>query len=214
MSVVRCHQAISLDGFSAGPNQSLENPLGEGGERLHEWMFETAAWARMQGLPAGRPETPDSAIVDEIASDPNVGAYIMGRNMFGGGHGRWDESWKGWWGENPPYHRPVFVLTHEPRAPVPMQGGTTFFFVTDGVASALRQAQAAAGDRDVHVAGGAHTIQQFLREGMLDELYLHIAPILLGAGERLLENVGEPRMTPVTVVASPRVTHIRYRIDH
>ena len=214
MSVVRCHQAISLDGFSAGPNQSLENPLGEGGERLHEWMFETAAWARMQGLPAGRPETPDSAIVDEIASDPNVGAYIMGRNMFGGGHGRWDESWKGWWGENPPYHRPVFVLTHEPRAPVPMEGGTTFFFVTDGVASALRQAQAAAGDRDVHVAGGAHTIQQFLREGMLDELYLHIAPILLGAGERLLENVGEPRMTPVTVVASPRVTHIRYRIDH
>ncbi len=214
MSVVRCHQAISLDGFSAGPNQSLENPLGEGGERLHEWMFETAAWARMQGLPAGRPETPDSAIVDEIASDPNVGAYIMGRNMFGGGHGRWDESWKGWWGENPPYHRPVFVLTHEPRAPVPMQGGTTFFFVTDGVASALRQAQAAAGDRDVHVAGGAHTIQQFLREGMLDELYLHIAPILLGAGERLLENVGEPQMTPVTVVASPRVTHIRYRIDH
>ena len=214
MSVVRCHQAISLDGFSAGPNQSLENPLGEGGERLHEWMFETAAWARMQGLPAGRPETPDSAIVDEIASDPNVGAYIMGRNMFGGGHGRWDETWKGWWGENPPYHRPVFVLTHEPRAPVPMQGGTTFFFVTDGVASALRQAQAAAGDRDVHVAGGAHTIQQFLREGMLDELYLHIAPILLGAGERLLENVGEPRMTPVTVVASPRVTHIRYRIDH
>ena len=214
MSVVRCHQAISLDGFSAGPNQSLENPLGEGGERLHEWMFETAAWARMQGLPAGRPETPDSAIVDEIASDPNVGAYIMGRNMFGGGHGRWDESWKGWWGENPPYHRPVFVLTHEPRAPVPMQGGTTFFFVTDGVASALRQAQAAAGDRDVHVAGGAHTIQQFLREGMLVELYLHIAPILLGAGERLLENVGEPRMTPVTVVASPRVTHIRYRIDH
>ena len=214
MSLVRCHQAISLDGFSAGPNQSLENPLGEGGERLHEWMFETAAWARMQGLPAGRPETPDSAIVDEIASDPNVGAYIMGRNMFGGGHGRWDETWKGWWGENPPYHRPVFVLTHEPRAPVPMQGGTTFFFVTDGVASALRQAQAAAGDRDVHVAGGAHTIQQFLREGMLDELYLHIAPILLGAGERLLENVGEPRMTPVTVVASPRVTHIRYRIDH
>src|SRR5881296_389692 len=194
MSLVRCHQAISLDGFSAGPNQSLENPLGEGGERLHEWMFETAAWARMQGLSAGRPETPDSAIVDEIASDPNVGAYIMGRNMFGGGHGRWDESWKGWWGENPPYHRPVFVLTHEPRAPVPMQGGTTFFFVP--------------------VAGRAHTIQQFLREGMLDELYLHIAPILLGAGERLLENVGEPQMTPVTVVASPRVTHIRYRIDH
>ena len=213
MSLVRCHQTISLDGFTAGPNQSLENPLGEGGERLHEWMFETAAWARMQGLPA-RPETPDSAIVDEIASDPHVGAYIMGRNMFGGGHGTWDESWKGWWGEDPPYHRPVFVLTHEPRAPVPMQGGTTFFFVTDGAASALRQAQAAAGDRDVHVAGGAHTIQQFLREGMLDELYLHISPILLGAGERLLENVGEPRMTPVTAVASPLVTHIRYRIDH
>jgi len=212
MGIVTCHQAVSLDGFSAGPNQSLENPVGEGGERLHDWMFVTAAWARMEGLPPV-PETPDSAIVDEIASDPNVGAYVMGRNMFGGGHGRWDASWKGWWGDNPPYHRPVFVLTHEPREPLPMEGGTTFHFVTDGATSALRQAREAAGDKDVHVAGGASTIQQVIRAGELDELYLHIVPIVLGAGERLLENVGDPKMTPVSVIASPGVTHIKYRIE-
>src|SRR5919198_3935721 len=128
MGRVICNQAISLDGFSAGANQTLEEPLGEGGEHLHDWMFETAAWARMQGQ-AGGAETPDSAIVEEIASNPNVGAYIMGRHMFGGGEGPWDESWRGWWGENPPYHRPVFVLTRHPRAPAPMDGGTTFYFV-------------------------------------------------------------------------------------
>ena len=212
MSIVRAQQSISLDGFTAGPNQSLENPIGEGGMRLHEWIFETAAWARMQGLPA-RADTPDSAIVEALASNPDVGAYIMGRHMFGGGEGEWDESWKGWWGEDPPYHRPVFVLTRHARAPLEMQGGTTFHFVTDGAESALRQARDAAAGKDVQIAGGANTIQQFLRMGALQELYLDIVPIVLGAGERLLENVGDPTMTPASVIASPRVTHIRYRIE-
>jgi dihydrofolate reductase len=213
MGLVRCHQAISLDGFTAGPNQSLDDPIGVGGLRLHEWMFETAAWARMQGLPP-RPETPDSAIVDEIASSPNVGAYVMGRHMFGGGEGAWDESWKGWWGDDPPYHKPVFVLTHHARAPLRMEGGTVFNFVVDGPESALRQARAAAGDMDVQIAGGAHTIQQFLKTGLLDELYLHLVPVVLGAGERLLDNVGELKLRQLEVIASPNVTHIRYRIEH
>lgn len=210
MGRVLCHQSVSLDGFSAGPNQSLENPIGEGGLRLHEWMFETAAWARMQGLPA-RPETPDSAVVDQLASNRNVGAVIMGRRMFGGGTGAWDESWRGWWGEEPPYHHPVFVLTHHPRAPLVMEGGTTFHFVTEGADTALSQARAAAGDRDVQIAGGAQAVQQYLRAGAIDELHLHIVPIVLGAGERLLEDVGELELTPIAVVASPRVTHITYR---
>lgn len=212
MSLVICHQAISVDGFTAGPNQSFENPIGEGGLRLHEWMFATAAWARMQGLPE-RPETPDSVIVAEIGANPNVGAYVMGRNMFDHGRGEWDETWRGWWGEDPPYHRPVFVLTHHPRKPVPMEGGTTFYFVTDGIDSALRQAREAARDMEVHIAGGAQTIQQVIRAGALDELFLHVVPITLGHGERLLENVGELTMTPTEVIASPAVTHIRYRID-
>jgi dihydrofolate reductase len=213
MSKLICHQAISLDGFTAGPNQSLENPIGEGGLRLHEWMFSTAAWGRMQGLPDGA-EGPDSAVFEELSSNPGVGATIMGRNMFAPGRGEWDPAWKGWWGDNPPYHHATFVLTHYPREPIPMQGGTTFYFVTDGIESALGQARDAAAGKDVQIAGGASTVQQYLRAGHLDELYLHIVPIVLGKGERLLENVGDPRMTPVEVVASPAVTHVRYRIEH
>lgn len=213
MGIVTCHQSISVDGFTAGPNQTLENPIGEGGMRLHEWMFETAAWRRMQSLPP-IPETADSAVVDQIASDPNVGAYVMGRNMFDHGRGEWDETWKGWWGDNPPYHAPVFVLTHHRRDPLPMDGGTTFSFVIDGIESALSKARDAAGDKNVQIAGGAKTIQQALRAGEVDELNLHIAPIVLGAGERLLQDVGDLKMTPVAVIASPHVTHIKYRIDH
>jgi dihydrofolate reductase len=212
MSKIICHQSISLDGFTAGPNQSLDNPIGEGGMRLHEWMFATAAWRRMQGMSGGT-EGPDSAIVEDIASSEQVGAHILGRNMFGGGHGDWDPGWKGWWGDDPPYHHATFVLTHHPREPIPMLGGTTFYFVTDGIESALRQAREAAGGKDVQIGGGAATVQQFLRAGQLDELYLDIVPIILGKGERLLENVGEPRMTPMEVIASPAVTHVRYRIE-
>jgi dihydrofolate reductase len=209
MGKVTCQISISLDGFVAGPNQSLDNPIGEGGMRLHDWLFATAGWRRGHGEDGGE-EGPDSEVVDELAL--GIGAYIMGRNMFGGGSGPWDEEWRCWWGDDPPYHTQVFVLTHQPRQPLAMLGGTTFTFVTDGIASALRQAQAAAGDRDVSIAGGASTIRQYLAAGSLDELYLHIVPIILGSGERLLQDVGDPILEPVKVVASPAVTHIKYRI--
>ncbi len=209
MDLVTSHISISLDGFVAGPNQSLENPIGEGGLRLHDWVFTTAAWLRQQGLEGGN-DNEDSRLVDEVVA--NVETYIMGRKMFGGGPGPWDQTWKGWWGDDPPYHTPVFVLTHHPREPLEMQGGTTFIFVTDGIESAMDQARAAAGDGVVSIAGGASTIQQFLAAGMLDELYVHIVPIILGRGERLFENVGDPVLEPVKVIASPTVTHIKYRI--
>jgi dihydrofolate reductase len=209
MSHVTCHISISLDGFVAGPNQSLEDPLGEGGLRLHEWVFATDSWRRQHGLGPGEPG-PDSDLVESLTA--NVGAYVMGRHMFGGGEGPWDEAWRGWWGEDPPFHVPVFVLTRHERQPLVMQGGTTFHFATDGVESALTQARAAAGDRDVSVAGGARAVQQFIAAGLLDELLLHVVPIVLGAGERLLDNVGDPALEPVEAIASPAVTHLRYRI--
>jgi dihydrofolate reductase len=209
MGKITAQISISLDGFVAGPNQSLENPIGEGGMRLHEWLFATAGWRQSNGGEGGE-RNADSEVFDEVVQ--GVGAYIMGRKMFGGGPGPWNEEWKGWWGENPPYHVPVFVLTHQPRQALPMFGGTTFNFVTDGIASALEQARAAAGDQAVSIAGGASTIRQFLAAGSLDELYLHVVPVLLGAGERLLENVGDPVLEPIKVVASPAVTHIKYRI--
>ena len=209
MGIVTCQISISLDGFVAGPNQSPENPIGEGGMRLHEWVFPTAGWRRQQGM-AGGDDGADSEVAEESAQ--GVGAYIMGRKMFGGGPGSWNQEWKGWWGDDPPYHTPVFVLSHHPREPLTMLGGTTFTFVTDGIVSALEQAQAAAGDRKVSIAGGASTIRQYLAAGSLDELYLHIVPVILGAGERLLEDVGGPILEPVKVVGSPAVTHSKYRI--
>jgi len=211
MSKVTCHQSISLDGFTAGPNQSLQNPIGEGGMRLHQWMFDTAAFMRMQGQPGGS-EGADSDIVEELGSNRNVGAYIMGRNMFDAGRGAWDESWKGWWGEDPPYHAPTFVLTHHPRAPIPMQGGTTFYFVTDGIESALRQAKEAAGDKDIQIAGGADTVRQYLRAGHVDELNLHLVPLTLGSGERLFQDVAGLELTITRVIDSPTVTHLTYRV--
>jgi dihydrofolate reductase len=211
VGIVKCQISISLDGFVAGPNQSLENPIGEGGLRLHEWVFPTAGWRRQEGMEGGE-DGPDSEVAEEGAQ--GVGAYIMGRHMFGGGSGPWDTDWKGWWGDDPPYHVPVFVLTHQPREPLAMLGGTTFNFVTDGIESALEQAHAAAGDRAVSIAGGASTVRQYLAAGSLDELYLHIVPIVLGAGERLLEDVGDPVLEPVKVVASPTVTHIKYRVKN
>ena len=209
MSSVKSQISVSVDGFVAGPNQSLDNPLGEGGERLHDWALSTAGWRAEHGLEGGE-RNADSEVVEDLVR--GVGAYIMGRKMFGGGDGAWDETWRGWWGEDPPYHVPVFVLTHHPREPLTMEGGTTFNFVTDGIESALEQARAAAGDQDVHIAGGASAVQQYLAAGLLDELYLHVVPVVLGAGERLLENVGDPVLEPVEVVASPAVTHIRYRV--
>jgi dihydrofolate reductase len=209
MSPVTCHISVSLDGFVAGPNQSIENPIGEGGMRLHEWAIATDSWREQHGLRGGE-RTPDAEVVDDVVQ--GVGAYIMGRKMFGGGDGPWDETWTGWWGEEPPFHAPVLVLTHHAREPLSMQGGTTFTFVTDGIESALERAQAAAGGKDVAIAGGASAVQQYLAAGMLDELYLHIVPVILGAGERLLEDVGDPTLEPVKVIASPAVTHVKYRV--
>jgi dihydrofolate reductase len=209
MSQVTCQISISLDGFVAGPNQSNEHPLGEGAERLHEWVFATEYWRRGHGEEGGE-RGPDNDVAREFGE--GVGAFIMGRNMFGPGRGEWDETWRGWWGENPPYHVPVYVLTHHVREPLPMEGGTTFHFVTDGIESALEQARAAAGEQDVQVAGGASVVQQYLAAGLLDQLQLHIAPIVLGAGERLLENVGDPTLEPVEVVASGAATHVKYRV--
>ncbi len=194
MSQVTCDLTISLDGFAAGPNQSLAEPLGEGGELLHRWQFE-------------EPELNAAERAGILAA----GAYIMGRNMFAG-PGTWDEQWRGWWGEDPPYHAPVFVLTHHSRVPLEMQGGTTFFFVTDGIESALAQAREAAGSKDVAVAGGAQTVRQFLAAGLIDELRLHIAPMLLGAGERLLDGVANLKLEPAEVGGTRLVTHVRYRV--
>jgi dihydrofolate reductase len=209
MSSVTCHISISLDGFVAGPNQSMEDPIGVGGMRLHEWVFATSSWRAQHGQDGGE-RNADDDVADEVIQ--GVGAYIMGRKMFGGGDGPWDETWLGWWGADPPFHVPVFVLTHHARAPLPMQGGTTFTFVTEGIDAALEQARAVAVDKDIAIAGGASAVQQCLAAGLLDELYLHIVPIVLGSGERLLENVGEPILEPVKVVASPAVTHVKYRV--
>jgi dihydrofolate reductase len=209
MSSLNAEISVSLDGFAAGPNQGREHPLGEGGERLHQWVVPTQSWREQHGMEGGD-KGPDDDVAHEVGQ--GVGAYIMGRNMFGPGRGEWDETWRGWWGEDPPYHVPVFVLTHHAREPLPMEGGTTFHFVTDGIESAVEQARAAAGDQDVKIIGGASVIQQYLAAGLLDELYLHIAPVVLGAGERLLENVGDPTLEPIDVVASPAATHVKYRV--
>jgi len=211
MSNVTCQISISLDGFVAGPNQTLDNPIGEGGMRLHQWALATDTWNRQHGRTAGE-RTADSLVAEEVVQ--GIGAYVMGRNMFGPGRGAWDLGWRGWWGEDPPYHTPVYVLTNHEREPLPMDGGTTFHFVTDGIESALEQARAAAGDNDVSIAGGASTVRQYLAAGLLDELYLHIVPVVLGAGERLLDGVGDPTLEPVKVVDSPAVTHVKYRVVH
>jgi dihydrofolate reductase len=202
MGIVKSNLAISLDGFSSAPGQSREEPFGQGGGRLTEWMFET-------DLP-GREA--DAKIRSGINAD--VGAYVMGRHMFGGYAGEWDLSWRGWWGEDPPYHTPVFVLTHHERAPLPMQGGTTFHFVTDGFAAAIEQAKAAAGDRKVHVSGGADIVQQALAAGLVDELHIHIAPVLLGQGTRLFDNLPD-RMVELErfrTVDSADATHLSFRV--
>ena len=201
--------SMSLDGYIAGPNQGPDQGLGEGGEALHEWAYELQTFHEVHGREGGEANTDDEVLKELFDAQ---GAVIMGRNMFGGGTGPWDESWKGWWGDEPPFHAPVFVLTHHPRDPLPMQGGTTFTFVTDGIEAALDGARAAAAGEDVAVAGGASTIQQYLAAGLLDELYLHIVPIVLGGGDRLLENVGDPKLEPVEVLASPGVTHVKYRV--
>jgi dihydrofolate reductase len=195
MGKVTCGMAISVDGFVAGPNQGPETPLGQGGERLHRWMFE-------------QPEE-NAAEVRELTE---AGAYIMGRNMFGPIRGEWDLDWTGWWGPEPPYHAPVFVLTHHEREPLEMAGGTTFHFVTGGIMEAFERAREAAGDRNIDIAGGASTVNQYLAAGLIEELHLHVAPVLLGRGERLFVGVDGIELTPLGARHSDMVTHIRYAV--
>jgi len=203
---------MSVDGFVAGPNPSVEQALGEGGERLHEWVFKLAAWREPHGKEGGEVNA-SSEVLEEIFS--GVGATIMGRNMFGGGPGPWGEDpWQGWWGEEPPFQMPVFVLTHHEREPLEMRGGTTFTFVTAGIESALEQATEAAGGKDVALAGGADVIQQYLAAGRLDELMLNVPPVLLGGGTRLFDNHAGAgvELEPAGVIDAPDVTHLRYGV--
>ena len=213
MAQLRLEISMSLDGFVAGPNITLENPLGEGGELLHEWVTGLKAWREPHGLEGGE-EGPDNDLFRE--SFQRAGAVIMGRHMFSGGSGPWESDPKadGWWGDEPPFHTPVFVLTHHAREPVPKEGGTTYHFVTDGIESALEQAREAAGDKDVHVGGGAQVAQQYLKAGLLDEIALHVVPVILGGGVRLFEGLGpdDAKLELVEVVESPAVTHARYRV--
>jgi dihydrofolate reductase len=199
MAATTCHMSVSLDGFAAGPDQSLEHPLGVGGHRVHTWHM-------------GEITDPADAAARDWLMRPR-GAYVMGRNMFGPIRGEWDLDWTGWWGPEPPYHAPVFVLTHHPRDSIEMEGGTTFHFVTEGFDAAFEQAKAVAGDLDVDIAGGASTVRQALAAGVIDELTLDFAPVLLGSGERIFDGIPEPLLEPVEVLHSPHATHVRYRVS-
>ena len=198
MTTTTCHMSMSLDGFVAGPDQSRENPLGVGGLELHHWHLD-------EPLDEGDARARDALMRPR-------GAYVMGRNMFGPVRGAWDEDWRGWWGEEPPYHAPVFVLTHHRRDPIEMEGGTTFHFVTDGFEAAFERAREVAGQLGVDIAGGASTVRQALAAGVVDELTLDFAPVLLGAGERLFDGVEDPGLQPLEVIHSPLATHVRYRV--
>jgi dihydrofolate reductase len=211
MSNLRLNMTVSLDGFAAGPDQSENDPLGTGGFELHHWLVRLKAFRETHGEGEGGEVNASTPIAEEILA--NVGATIMGRNMFGGGPGPWrDDSWKGYWGDNPPYHHPVFVLTNHPREPLAMEGGTTFHFVTDGIESALEQAKTAAGEQDVSIGGGANVVQQFLAAGLLDEMLISVVPVLLGGGARLFDNLGDarPKLEQIQAIEAPGVTHIRY----
>ena len=202
---------MSLDGFVAGPNQSVENPLGVGGMRVHEWVFPLKVWREMQGMEGGAVNASSKVVEESMA---NIGATIMGRNMFGGHPGPWDakKPWRGWWGENPPYHHPVFVLTHYARTPLALEGGNTFTFVTDGIESALDQARRAARGKDISLAGGARAAQQYFAAGLLDEMVISLAPVLLGSGERLFDGVDDDLrgLQLVRTVATPEVVHLKF----
>jgi dihydrofolate reductase len=212
MSKLRLQISVSVDGYAAGPNQSEKDPLGEDGERLHDWVLKLAAWREAHGREGGEVNASTPVMEEALAG---IGATIMGRNMFGGGPGPWSEDppWNGWWGEDPPFHHPVFVLTHHEREPLDMEGGTTFHFVTDGIESALDQATEAAGGGDVALAGGAKACQQYLAAGLVDEMTLNVPPVFLGGGERLFENVGTPDrgVELLEAIDGPDATHLKYR---
>lgn len=212
MAQLRVDISVSLDGFIAGPNRTVEQPLGDGGMQLHEWVFGLASWRESHGVGEGGETGPDDDLVREQLAQP--GAVLMGRRMFSGGEGDWqdDPMAEGWWGDTPPFHMPVYVLTHHARETLTMEGGTSFVFVTDGVESAFEQARAAAGGKDVAVAGGASVVQQCLGAGLLDELQVHVAPVLLGDGVRLFDGYMQAKLELMRVVDSPTVTHIKYRV--
>jgi dihydrofolate reductase len=210
MTKLRFRIAMSLDGYTAGPRQSIDDPLGVGGMRLHEWVFPLAAWRVPHGLEGGVVD-PSTPVVEELLT--NIGATIMGRNMFGGHPGPWQATnpWNGWWGDDPPFHHPVFVLTHHAREPLVFGGGTSFTFVTDGIGSALEQASHAASGKDVALAGGANVAQQYLTAHLVDEMVLSLAPALLGGGERLFEGVTDlGGLALESTVAAPNVTHLKF----
>jgi dihydrofolate reductase len=210
MSNVWAHITVSADGYVAGPNQSLENPLGEGGEALHEWVIPLRAWREAHGMEGGEVNASTPVVEESLA---NVGAEIMGRGMFGGGPGPWrDDPWRGWWGDEPPFHMPVFVLTHHEREPLTLSD-TTFTFVTDGIEAALDRAREAAAGKDVLIVGGAEVINQYLSAGLVDELELHVVPLVLGGGARLFAGLGPGlRLEQVRAIEAPGVTHVKYRV--
>jgi dihydrofolate reductase len=211
VSKLRLRISMSLDGFVAGPSQSVDQPLGIGGERLHEWAVPLAVWRKPHGLEGGEVNASTEVVEESLA---NIGATLMGRNMFGGHPGPWDDRrpWNGWWGANPPFHHPVFVITHYARQPLELQGGTTFTFVTEGIEAALEQARRAAGGKDVALAGGARAAQQYLAAGLVDEMEVHLVPTLLGSGERLFDGIGDDLhgLELARTVATPRVTHLKF----
>jgi dihydrofolate reductase len=211
VSRVRFKISMSLDGFVAGPSQSVDNPLGIGGMRLHQWVFPLKVWRAMQGLEGGEVNESTPVVEESLA---NIGATVMGRNMFGGHPGPWDplKPWNGWWGVNPPYHHPVFVLTHYPREPLKLEGGTTFTFLTKGIEAGLEQARRAAGGKDVSLAGGARAAQQYLAAGLVDEMEIHVVPTLLSSGERLFDGLGDDLhgLELVRTIATPKVTHLKF----
>jgi dihydrofolate reductase len=213
MSRLTLDISMSLDGFIAGPNQSLEHPLGEGGERLHEWAIRLASWRERHDLSGGETNPDDEVVAESLRAN---GAVVMGRRMFSGGEGPWEDDPRadGWWGDEPPFRVPVFVLTNHPRETVTKQGGTSFTFVTDGIDAALEQARAAAGDKDVSLAGGASVVQQYLKAGLLDELQIHLVPVLLGGGVSNFDRLGtDPvELESTRVIESPAVTHLRFRV--
>ena len=211
MSKLRFKISMSLDGFVAGPSQSVENPLGIGGGRLHEWAFQLAVFRALLDIEGGEINESTPVVEESLA---NIGARVMGRNMFGGHPGPWDARtpWNGWWGGNPPFHHPVFVLTHHAREPLELEGGTTFTFVTNGIEAALELARRAAGGKDVSLAGGANAAQQYLAAGLVDEMEINLVPTLLGSGERLFDGVDDNLhgLDLVRTVAAPKVTHLKF----
>jgi dihydrofolate reductase len=213
MGKLRCQITMTLDGYVAGPNQSVKNPLGEGGMRIHDWAFKLKSFRELHGDTGGGETGTNDDVLREAFE--NLGATIMGRNMFGGGPGPWRKGpWAGWWGDNPPFHTPVFVLTHHPREPLAMQGGTTFVFVTNGIESALEQAMEAARGKDVALGGGASAVQQYLAAGLIDEMEVHVVPLLLGGGARLFDGLGSSnvKLEPIRTIEGPGVAHLKYRV--